>query len=1741
MNRVCKPYLDIFFIVFIDDILIYSKSKEEHDVHLKLVLELVKKEKLFAKFSKSEFWLQEVYFLRHVVNSDGIHVDPSKIEAGNNWKVPATPSEIRSFLGLAGYYQRFIAKLSKIAKTLPLLTQKNKKYEWGTEQEEDLQTLKDNLCNAQILSLPDGIEDFVVFCDASNQGLGCVLMQRGKGVIYMDHKSLQHIFDQKELNMRQRWWIELFSDYECEIRYHPAQSEAFKEENAPAERLHELDQQMKRKEYKSLYFIDYISVPLVGDFTKALGRRLDMSTAYHPQMDGQSEHTIQTLEDMLRAYGIDFGSSLDTYLPLAELKAARDHQKSYSDNRRKPLEFEVGDQVLMKVSSWKGVARFGNKEKLAPSYFRDEISLRMGYCDNCDLSSDLSSCPGSKLGSKLTSLTGSELGSELTSLAGSELGLASYRDTLGTTPEGGVLLGPERPYIYKLINHNIEAKSIWDNVKMLLARSELTKEDRESQLYDEFERFKMLSSKNINEYYVRFHKLVNDMGNIRMTMPNIQLNFKFVNNMSPEWDRFVTAIKLNKGLKETNHEQLYAYLKQHEKHVAQDRMIIERITPTTNDQLAFVSSVQPFTQSSPFHSHQYPPSSAPLLSLHDKMLLMQAQENGAVLDEEELHFLTGEQTNNFDADVDDHPVRDLALNDDNIFQDEHEIHNEVQHKNIIDSTRDHMGNSNVTLYEQYLLVNDVSVVPSCASFVSNDAYVLHDNDAYVPHDPLVTKLNIYKEQVSISEQRARPMTSKLELYPASSTTGDCVSTQYACPSGPPNTSNYKSSKYWFVQVREMKTVFENLKAEVDQNEIDLKSGKIEQKNLLITNDNLISNCIAHDVFFTVTDSAMTASQFHELSTAYTIAMNRVVELEADNSKLPEKIKNYDHDSMKTSLQNEIENLKTQLKGKMPWVTSNDATPKVPACAKYAIDVQPIPPRQKNNRVVHHGYHNHLRDTLDTLREIVEEDRRCSKHMTGDRLRLRNFVKIFIGTVRFRNDYFGAIIGYRDYVLGNNVISRVYYVEGLGHNLFSVGQFCDSDLEVAFRKHTCFVRDLDGFNLIKGIYGSNLYTISVEDMMRSSPICLLSKASKNKSWLLHRYLNHLNFSNINNLAQKDLVRGLPRLKFEKDHLCSACQLEKSRKATHQPKMINTIMEVLHTLHMDLCGPLRVKSINGKKYILVIVDDYSSPGHGPNLLTSRPISSGLVPNPAPVIPYVPPTKKELDILFQSMFDEYFELSFVDQQIPHAPTVCIPVNPPCSSVSISVDKDAPSEGHSPSSSDHQSSSVYHGVTGKLQYLTPTNPLNLMNISENRPTLIRLIILLETLLVLYPLENSLLSMPYGASIILYYRKLNRKTSNLLSKDCWFEAMQEEIHEFYRLQVWELVPPPDCAMIFALKWIYKVKRDGYGDVWKNKARLVAKGYSQEEVIDFEESFAAVATLEAIRIFIINAASKNMTVYQMDVKTAFLNGELKEEVYVSQPKGFVDPDRPNHVYRLKKALYSLKQAPRVWYDTLSRFILANGFSKGVVDPTLFIQKTGTINMGLWYPKDTAMALTAYADADHAEVAYIAMFGCCAQIMWMRSHLSDYVFAYNHVPMYCDNKSAIALCCNNVQHSRSKHINIWHHFIRDIRHHFIREQVENEVVELYFVRTEYQLANIFTKALPKERFEFILPWLDNIANENVPSPATIRSDDQICYLMPGALTALADVPSSFTAITKTTSTLPPPPPPLQQSTVHRDIW
>nr|GEY97807.1 hypothetical protein [Tanacetum cinerariifolium] len=470
------------------------------------------------------------------------------------------------------------------------------------------------------------------------------------------------------------------------------------------------------------------------------------------------------------------------------------------------------------------------------------------------------------------------------------------------------------------------------------------------------------------------------------------------------------------------------------------------------------------------------------------------------------------------------------------------------------------------------------------------------------------------------------------------------------------------------------------------------------------------------------------------------------------------------------------------------------------------------------------------------------------------------------------------------VLYENTNKAVYYVEGLNHNLFSVGQFCDANLEVAFRKSTCFVRDLQGYT--------------------NSSMFMASKAFS------------LNFDYINLLLKKDIVIGLPKLKYVKDQICSYCELSKAKRSLFKSKAIPSSKERLNLLYMDLCGPMRVASINRKKYILVIVDDYS---------------------------------------------------------------------------------------------------------------------------------------------------------------------RYTWTLFLRS----------------------------------------KDETPEVLKDFLMMIQR-----------------------------------------------NLQAQEEVYVAQSEGFVDPDHPEKVYRLRKALYGLKQAPRAWYDELSKFLTSKGFTKGTIDPTLFtirygedillvqiyakytleilhkhgmdkgqsictpiatkpkldadlsgnpVDQTdyrskigslmyltssrpdivqaicfcvryqsrltekhlkevkrifrylrGTVNRGLWYPKDSSFELTAFSDADHAgciDSRKSTSGGIQLLVKWMRTQLQDYGFNYNKIPLYYDSQSAIAISCNPVQHSRTMHIHT--------RYHFIKEQVENGIIELYFVRTEYQLADMFTKALPKDRFKYLV--------------------------------------------------------------------
>nr|GEX17612.1 retrovirus-related Pol polyprotein from transposon TNT 1-94 [Tanacetum cinerariifolium] len=697
-----------------------------------------------------------------------------------------------------------------------------------------------------------------------------------------------------------------------------------------------------------------------------------------------------------------------------------------------------------------------------------------------------------------------------------------------------------------------------------------------------------------------------------------------------------------------------------------------------------------------------------------------------------------------------------------------------------------------------------------------------------------------------------------------------------------------------------------------------------------------------------------------------------------------------------------------------------------------------------------------------------------------------------GTVKFGNYQIVPILGYGDLVQGTITIKRVYYVEGLKHNLLSVGQFCDADLEVAFRKSTCYIRDLKGNDLLTGSRGTDLYSITLQDTSSPNLIFLMAKTTSSQAWLWHRRLSHLNFDTINLLSKYNIVTGLLKLKFVKDHLCSS---------------YTTPLNIQTTPETTCQDPTQAPTITATK----------------NINQAETITENA----------------------QVEDNEFINIFSTSVQ----------------------ERGETSTRHVDSSNMH---TFYQQHPFERRW-TKDHPLEQVIGNPSQSIRTRHQLKTDGEMCMFALTVS--------------RTKPKNIKEAMADSAWIEAMQEEIHQFERLD---------------------------NTVIRNKTRLVAMGYSQKEGIDFKESFAPIARLEAVRLFVAHAAHKSF-----------------------------------------QALYGLKQAPRAWYDELFKFLASNGFSKGFIDPNLFITKRGedillvqiyvddiifgsmnpkllkkfeklmhikfemsmmrelqfflgiqihqsprgifinqakyaqeilkkhgmpscdsigtpmamkqldadlsgtpvdqtkyrsmvgtlmylkasrpdivhatcycaryqakpvekhliavkwifrclkdTINMGLWYPKDTGFELTAFLDSDHAgcldsrkstsggiqflssdklvswsfkkhdctlmslaEAKYVSLSACCAQVQWLRTQLTYYGFHFNKIPMYCDSKATIAISCNPVQHSRTKHI--------DVRYHFIKEKVEKGIVELFFVETEYQLADLFTKALSEDSFKYLV--------------------------------------------------------------------
>ena len=1005
------------------------------------------------------------------------------------------------------------------------------------------------------------------------------------------------------------------------------------------------------------------------------------------------------------------------------------------------------------------------------------------------------------------------------------------------------------------------------------------------------------------------------------------------------------------------------------------------------------------------------------------------------------------------------------------------------------------------------------------------------------------------------------------------------------------------------------------------------------------------------------------------------------------------------------------------------------------------------------------------------------DSGCSKHMTGDKSNFSLLTPKKHGHVSYGDNNKGKIIGIG--TIGkspNTTIENVLLVEGLKHNLLSISQLCDKGNEVVFDSSKC--RVINSFTkqtLFTGQRSGNTYIVNLNDLPSNDVCCLISK--EDETWLWHRRIAHIHMDHLNKLVRKDLVVGLPKLHFEKDKLCDACQKGKQVKASFKSKNIISTNRPLQLLHMDLFGPSRTMSFGGNYYALVIVDDYSRytwtlfishkndafvafrklakiiqnekdlkiasirSDHGgefqneafENFCNENGIqhtfSSPRTPQQNGVVERKNRSLEELarTMLNETNLPKYFWADAVStacyvmnrvlirpilKQTPYEiykgrkPNISHFHVFGCKCFVLNNGKDNLGKfdakadegiflGYSTSSKAFRIYNKRRMTIEESVHVTfdETNPKSVVeNVDDVAEMLGKSLqedkdkgkednvqaphqdLPMEWRVSKnHPLENIIGDISKGVTTrnsltqacnhMAFVSQIEPNDINeAIIDEHWTLAMQEELNQFERNSVWELVPKPKDNLVIGTKWVFRNKLDENGVIIRNKARLVAKGYNQQEGIDFDETYAPVARLEAIRMLLAFSCIMDFKLFQMDVKSAFLNGYIQEEVYVDQPPGFKNFEFPNHVYKLKKALYGLKQAPRAWYDRLSKFLLENDFERGKVDTTLFIKKSkhdillvqiyvddiifgatneslckdfsnimqsefemsmmgelryflglqihqtkngifinqskyckellkkfgmqnakeistpmstscyldkdedgksveeskyrgmvgsllyltasrpdimfsvcmcarfqanpkeshlsavkrimryliGTQNMGLWYPKGTDCTLVGYSDSDFAgckmdrkstsgtchllgnalvswhskkqasvalsttEAEYVAAGSCCAQIIWMKQQLSDFGINLKTVPIKCDNTSAINLTKNPVYHSRTKHI--------EIRHHFIRDHVQKGDCLIEFVETSKQLADIFTKPLPKENFFFIRNEL-GILNES----------------------------------------------------------
>ncbi|GJS98251.1 putative reverse transcriptase domain-containing protein [Tanacetum coccineum] len=1633
MNQVCKPYLDKFMIVFIDDILIYSKNKQEHEKHLKLILELLKKEQLHAKFSKCEFWIPRVQFLGHVIDSQG----------------------------LAGYYRRFIKGFSKIAKPMTKLTQKKVKFDWGDKAEAAFQLIKQKLCSAPILGLLKGSKD-LSFTVMLRSKLGAVVfalkiwrhyLYGTKCTMFTDHKILQHILDQKELNMRQRRWLELLSDYDCVIRYHlgkanvvadalsrkeleplrvralvmtigldlpkqilEAQTEARKPENLKSEDVggmlieNSKDPEKPRKEKLEpradgiLCFNNRSWLPCYGDLRTLIMQSHKSKSYVHPSSD-------KMYQDMKQLYWWpNMKADIATYVngqieePNKLLKIwLRLRDRLWNGGKdtycRSPVCWaEVGDarligpelvhettEKIVQIKQRMQAARDRQKsyaDGVNPLEFQvgDRVMLKSHWAvplEEIHIDDKLHFVeePVEILEREIKKLRRSRIPIikvQWNSKRGPEF---TWEKTRRTSSEKSIRTSSQKPHPRRMLHLEPWDKALLtggDIAKPITPPSESASEEDIDPEQAQKDKDMQKNLALIAKYFKKLYKPTNN--NLRTS----------TNTRRQECDttpRYRNDIRLDSWELEGS-ECCWRLWKLRKP---------KRVKDST------------------YHK--------------EKMLLCKQAEKGVQLqveqsdwladtdeeiDEQELeahysYMAKIQEVPNADSRTDSEPLEQVQYDtDNNVFA------NDIQHFDQSESI------SNTCAVE----TDDSNVTPDSPDMCDND--IQDDQNDVECDDERVALANLIANlKLDVDENKK----IQKQLKKANATLTQELT---ECKSILAETSRTLGESN--IDYDKLEHKLNEALGLIAQKETDIKEGlKVKAYEISVVKEK-------HDEL--VKQSLLTKSHYEGLVKEKTKV---ITDLKLKEEK--------DIDKM-ISMENQIKFLNEIVyKRSQSIQTIHMLAPKCPTFNGRPTFTNPRYLKKAQNEIpclyaIPHDQSdpaNRLvpdREETQTLEEesrsklnkdlvkpfdytkecdclaqkLSEETKFVSKEIYTELL--QSFAKLEKHSISLEIALQECQEQLKNDTVCKEKASNVFRKERFDKPsvvrqpnaqripkpsvLGKLAPFLDSLERKYFTKKKSVLKTNESEGLSKLVTPQN----SPQTAKQAKQLHQLQSVS----WLKPHQLKHgygirmtfpiLNFDYINLAFKKDVCDWFTKLKYVKDQLYKMkekgdpCILvgysTQSKGYRVYNKRTRLIVESIH---------LRFDEIKEMSETSVAND-----------------TSGL----------------ELDLLFGPLYDEFFNdgtsrvnksSSPTDNSAPQDTHPSMNIQPPS-------EPSTPTNVHAEENNDNQAEF--------------TNPLctPVQEIAEFSPRNI------DPEMCMFALTMSIVEL--------------KNIKEARADSAWIEAMQEELHQFDRLQVWELVDKP------------------FG---KN-----------EEGINFEESFAPVAHLEAVRIFVAYAAQKSFPIYQMDVKTAFLNGPLKEKVYVAQPDGFIDPDHPDKVYRLRKALYGLKQAPRAWYNELSKFLISKGFTKGQsigtpiatkpkldadltgdpVDQTDYRSKIGSLmyltssrpDIVQAYPKGSGFELTAFSDADHA--------GCidtCKSTSGGIQFLGDKLVSWMSKKQNCTAMSSAEAEYVALSHSRTKHIHT--------RYHFIKEQVENGIIELYFVRTEYQYADMFTKSLPEDRFQYLV--------------------------------------------------------------------